>query len=68
MRKRKQETKREKKRKRKEGDATATATANHEGECIQRRPSKRTNHTYTSREQEVAEEQQNRAQSEYDTG
>ena len=58
-RKRKQETKREKKRKRETQQQTMR-------ECVQRRPSKRPNHT--SREQEVAEEQQNRAQSEYDTG
>ena len=60
MRKRKQETKRERE-KEKEGDAAE----NHEGVRLQKTQQK-TNHT--SREQEVAEEQQNRAQSEYDTG
>ena len=58
-RKRKQETKREKKRKRETQQQTRRDFAH-------RRPSKRPNHT--SQEQEVAEEQQNRAQSEYDTG
>ena len=58
-RNRKQETKREKKRKREVQQQTMR-------EFAHRRPSKRPNHT--SQEQEVAEEQQNRAQSEYDTG
>ena len=53
------EKKNEKKRKREMQQQTMM-------EFAHRRPSKRPNHT--SREQEVAEEQQSRAQSEYDTG
>ena len=59
MRNRRQETRREKKRKREAQHQTMR-------EFAHRRPRKRPNHT--SPEQEVAEEQQNRAQSEYDNG
>ena len=59
MRNRRQETRREKKRKRETQQQIMR-------EFAHRRPSKRPNHT--APEQEVAEEQQNRAQSEYDTG
>ena len=54
MRERKQETKREKKRKREMQQKQKTMRES----VYYRRPSKRPNHT--SREQEVAEEQQNR--------
>ena len=63
MRKRKQETKREKKRKRETQQQTMR-------ESVYRRPSKRSNHTHHESKKycsTVAEEQQNRAQSEYDT-